>query len=66
MIVAQLLEQFQATAVGQHHVQYHGCRGGFGQGLAGTLAIVTGPDLKTFLAQPAYEELTQLLVIVYQ
>jgi hypothetical protein len=30
------------------------------------MAIVAGPDQKTFLTQPTAEELTQLLVIINQ
>ncbi|MNO00203.1 hypothetical protein D3C81_2200340 [compost metagenome] len=66
MLAAQLLEQFQATAVGQHHVQHHGRRGVRGQGLACALAIVAGAHGKPFLGQPAAEQLAQLLVIINQ
>ncbi|MCY1433385.1 hypothetical protein D9M71_494120 [compost metagenome] len=64
VIAAQLLEQFQAAAIGQHHIQHHGRRGGFSQRAACALAVVTGPNLKPFLAQPTAQELTQLLVII--
>ncbi|MOA02255.1 hypothetical protein D3C78_1216990 [compost metagenome] len=66
VIAAQLLEQFQAAAIGQHHIQYHGRRSGFGQRTARALAVVTGSYLKPFLAQPTAQELTQLLVIINQ
>ncbi|MNL44151.1 hypothetical protein D3C87_1667090 [compost metagenome] len=56
VIVAQLLEQFQTAAVGQHHVQHHRRRGRFGQRLARTLAIVAGAHMEAFLAQPATQE----------
>jgi hypothetical protein len=37
-----------------------------GQGATGAQAIVAGPYLKTFLAQPAGQELAEFLVIVNQ
>jgi hypothetical protein len=64
VIGTQLLEQLQPAAVWQHHVQYHRRRGGFGQRLAGTLAVMASLHLKAFLTQPTAQELTQLLVII--
>jgi len=66
VVVAQLLEQLQAAAVGQHHVEHHRCRGAVGQGLARAQAIVAGAHLETFLAQPTAQQLAELLVIIYQ
>ncbi|MOA69144.1 hypothetical protein D3C78_1971600 [compost metagenome] len=65
MLVAKLLEQFQATAIRQHHVEHDRRRRVLGQGAPGTLAIMAGAHLKAFLAQPTGQELTQLLVIIY-
>ncbi|MNJ02752.1 hypothetical protein D3C73_1628190 [compost metagenome] len=64
MIAAQLLEQFQAASVRQHYVQHHGGRGGLRQCATGALAIVAGAHMESFLAQPAAQELAQLLVII--
>ncbi|MNH47302.1 hypothetical protein D3C79_1104740 [compost metagenome] len=66
MLAAQLLEQLQAAAIGQHHVQYHGRRRVLGQGLACALAIVAGTHGEPFLGQPAAEQLAQFLVIINQ
>jgi hypothetical protein len=66
MVVAQLLEQLQAAAVGQHHVEHHGRRGAVGQGFAGAQAVVAGAHLEAFLAQPTGQQLTEFLVIIYQ
>ncbi|MCY1452504.1 hypothetical protein D3C76_1112670 [compost metagenome] len=66
MLAAQLLEKLQATAVGQHHIQYHSSRGMLGQGQACALPIVAGTHGKPFLGQPAAEQLAQFLVIINQ
>ncbi|MNM97585.1 hypothetical protein D3C81_1100920 [compost metagenome] len=66
MLAAQLLEQLQATAIGQHYVQYYRRRGLLGQGLARALAVVAGTNHKTFLGQPAAEQLAEFLVIINQ
>ncbi|MNU04690.1 hypothetical protein D3C72_2492000 [compost metagenome] len=66
MFATQLLEQLQAAAVGQHHIQHH-CRWRlFGQGFTGTQTVVTGAYRKTFLGQPAAEQLAEFLVIINQ
>ena len=66
MIAAQLLEQFQATAVRQHDVQHHHVRGRLAQLGAGVAAGVTGGDLEAFLFQPGTEQVAQFLVVVDQ
>ena len=50
VVVAQLLEQLQTTAVGQHHVQHHRIGAGLEQRLAGAQAVVASAYLEAFLA----------------
>jgi len=64
MFTAQLLEQLQATAVGQHHVQDHRGWLVLRQRLACTVAIVTGMGDETFLSEPADQQLAEFFVIV--
>ncbi|GBH11787.1 hypothetical protein KPSA1_05235 [Pseudomonas syringae pv. actinidiae] len=64
MVGAQLLEQLQAAAVGQHHIQHHGSRSSLGQSLTCAGPVVTGAHLKTFLAQPTAQQFAQLLIII--
>ncbi len=66
MVGAQLLEQLQAAAIGQHHIQHHGGRRGLRQCLAGAVAIVAGLNLKAFLAQPTAQKLAELHIIINQ
>ncbi|MCY1425856.1 hypothetical protein D9M71_416610 [compost metagenome] len=64
MVAAQLLEQLQAAAVGQHHIEHHCRRGMLGQGDARRLAVMAGADVETFLAEPADQQLAEFLVVV--
>ena len=66
MFAAQLLEQLQAAAVGQHHVEHHGVRRLPGEGGAGAGAVVAGAHLEAFLLQPGGEQLGQFAVVVDQ
>ena len=66
VVVTQLLEQLKAAAIGKHDIQHHGIRAGLAQRLAGAGTIVASANLKAFLAQPTDQQLTQLLVIIYQ
>ena len=66
VVVAQLLEQLKAAAVGEHDIQHHGIGAGLCQRLAGAGTVVACANLKAFLAQPTDQQLTQLLVIIYQ
>ncbi|MNE31427.1 hypothetical protein D3C80_1249950 [compost metagenome] len=64
MIAAQLFEQFQAAAVGQHHIEHHRIGSLVGQGAACAVAIMAGADLETFLGQPVGQQLAQFDVVV--
>ncbi len=66
MVAAQLLEQFQAATVRQHHVEHHGIRCLLGEGATGLGAVVAGTHGETFLDQPGTEQLAELPVIVDQ
>ncbi len=64
MFAAQLLEQFKAAAVRQHHIQYY--RGGLilRQRLLRALPVMAGMGDEAFLCEPADQQLAQLLIII--
>ncbi|MNP09640.1 hypothetical protein D3C76_1017540 [compost metagenome] len=56
MFAAQLLEQLQAAAVGQHHVEDDGIRRAAGQRGARLGAVVAGAHAEAFLDQPGTQQ----------
>jgi hypothetical protein len=64
MVISQLFEQLQAAAVWQHDIEHYRSRRRLCKGASGAGAVMTSAHQKTFLAQPATQKLTKLLVII--